>query len=206
MTSVVSICNMALSHIGKGTINSLDEQSEEAFQCNLHYEQTRTVMMQGYPWRFALKVQSLGEIANTWTERYQHAYARPYDCLKPVRIVPPMDGPYPSTTTYDPYRDLQVTGLYGYEIRGDVLFTDSSPATLEYISNVEDPSSFSPLFAEALSWSLASKISMPLTRDQSIRREAFTLAQSALAQAQAADANEVADMYGQTSELIASRY
>lgn len=209
MTSVVSICNMALSHIGKATINSLDEQSEEAFQCQLHYDQTRKVMLQGYHWRFALRVQSLAEIDNAWEQRYQRAYTRPSDCLKPIRVVPEVDRPaYPYNFVYDPYRDiaLQPNGLYGYEIRGDVIFTDVSPATLEYVSDVTDPSEFAPLFIEALAWAIASKVSMPLTRDQGIRKEAFTLAQSALAQAQTADANEVADMYGQQSELIGARY
>lgn len=35
------ICNLALSYLSKGKITSMDDNTEEAAQCKIHYEQDR---------------------------------------------------------------------------------------------------------------------------------------------------------------------
>jgi hypothetical protein len=192
MASVVGICNIALSHIGKPTITDLDEASEEARQCKLHYELTRDTMLQVYPWEFAKTMIALAEIANTWQQRWQYAYQRPSDCLKARRIVLDIDNP-----------DDTATVPMG--VSEGAIYCGVSPATLEYTRKLTDPSKFPPLFQDALSWALATKIAMPLTRDQSVRKDAFQIAGQTMETAKTADANEEASSYDYPSAFISSR-
>jgi hypothetical protein len=177
MASVTSICNTALSHIGKDTISDIDEKSEEARQCKLHYSLTRDTMLQAFPWLFARKTQVLAEVANGWDERWQHAYTRPSDCLKVRRIVPQVD----TIDEFDPIEFGSSEGL---------IYCNESPAKLEYTKRFEDPARFPPLFVDALCWALATKICLPLTKDQSLRKDAFQISNSTLTLAQVSDANE----------------
>ena len=53
MSSIVDICNMALSHLGIGEeIASLTEKSEEARACNRFYSQCRDAMMREWDGQF----------------------------------------------------------------------------------------------------------------------------------------------------------
>ena len=56
MTSMVSICNRALSKIGDEiTILSVDDATKPARYCKILYPETRDMVLRSYPWRFALK-------------------------------------------------------------------------------------------------------------------------------------------------------
>lgn len=192
MASVVSICNIALSNIGKPSISDMNEGSEEARQCKTHYVPTRDALLQGFPWLFAKQTAILAEVANTWEQKWQFAYAQPIECLKPIRIMPSID-----------YLD----GLpaIDYAVRGNTIFCGLSPATLEFTGRVEDVNMFPQLFQDALSWALSAKIAMPLTRDQSIRKDAYQIAAQALGAATMADANEEPASWEHPSEFILAR-
>src|SRR6187402_875820 len=82
MSSIVSICNLALSHLGKDNISALSDAGAEARACNQFFEITRDTLLQVYPWRFAGKTASLAEITNDKPGSWAYAYNRPTDCLK----------------------------------------------------------------------------------------------------------------------------
>jgi hypothetical protein len=192
MSSVTTICNLALSNIGKKTIADINEASTEAKTCRIHYALTRDTMLQAYEWEFAKTTVDLAEVTNIRSERWQRAYARPQNCLKPLRIV--QDVYVPDDTDEVPYAATE--GL---------IFCDLSPAKLEFIQRFEDPSRFPPLFEDALSWALAAKIAIPLTADQSSRKDAYQIARSSLDTAKTADANENQTTWANNSALIDAR-
>ena len=200
MTSIVSICNLALSNIGKDNISSLSEATPEARACNQFYEHVRDMLLQAYPWRWAGRTVSLAEITNDKPGAWGFAYQRPVDCLK-VRYVRPQ---YSET-------DLDLDGAksdsfgIAHEIEGQVIYTDISPAFLRYTYSVTDPTKFPPLFVEALAWHLSVRLSMPLTRDPTVRRECFNVANGMQAQAQMADANEERENSDIASDLVEAR-
>lgn len=200
MTSIVSICNLALSNIGKDNISSLTETTPEARACNQFYEHVRDMLLQAYPWRWAGKTQSLGEIANDKPGAWGYAYQRPTDCLK-VRYV------RPEYSEDDIDLDGAKSDSFGivHEIEGQAIYTDISPAFLRYTYRVTDPTKFPPLFVEALAWHLSVRLSMPLTRDPTVRRECFNVANGMQAQAQMADANEERDTSDISSDLVEAR-
>lgn len=197
MTSVVSICNIALSNIGKDNIQSVAEGTPEARACKQFYDHVRDMMLQTYPWRWAGKTASLAEVAND-KPAWKYAYRLPTDCLK-VRWIATA---YSSDVITAPKTDD--FGI-AYEIEGDTLYTDVSPALLHYTYRLTDPTKFSALFVEALGWHLSVRLAMPLTRDPKVRADCFTIANSAQASAQTADANEVREWVPEKSDTVEAR-
>jgi hypothetical protein len=181
MTSVVSICNLALSSLGKDEISSLTEASAEARACNQFYTISRDTLLQSYPWRFATKTQSLGEISNDKAGAWSYAYARPVDCLKVLWLRPAYSN------------DAAPVDEFGspYEIEGRRIYCNLSPAFMRYITREIDVAHFPPLFVDALASALAVRLAMPMTRSPKIRADAYQFAKLARADAEVADANEI---------------
>lgn len=198
MASVVSICNLALSHIGKNNINALTEPTAEARACQQFYAHSRDTLLQVYPWRFAGKTASLAEITNDKPGQWGYAYKRPQDCLK-VRWV------RPQYSLLDGAKTRQEELAYPHDAEGSNIYSNLSPAFLRYTFRLEDHTRFSPMFIEALSWHLATRISMPLTRDPKIRADCYQTAQAMQSNAEALDANEVRETSDHESEFIQGR-
>lgn len=198
MASVISICNLALSNIGKDNISSLTEASAEARACNQFYEHTRDLLLQAYPWRWAEAAVSLAEITNTKPGDWAYAYQRPSDCLK-IRWLRPEYSE--DTTAMTEQDELSVP----YEVEGQTVFCDLSPAVMRYTSRATDPTKFSPLFVDALSWHLAVRLSMPLTRDPKVRADCWQVAQQMTGQAQMMDANEQRETADHATEFVTGR-
>jgi hypothetical protein len=200
MSSVVFICNLALSNIGKTNISDLNEASAEAKACKQFYAHSRDTLLQAHPWRWAGRTLALAEVANHKPNRWDHAYQRPTDCLKIRRVLDEM------MLDYVPYEARAVkAGGFDYAVEGAVIYTNLSPAYLEYTARIDDPTLFPPLFEDALSWHLAVRLSMPLTRDPKIRADAYQLAARLFEQAATSDANEVREVSDYPAEMIEAR-
>lgn len=199
MTSIVSICNLALSNIAQTNIQDLDEGSAEAKLCKQFYEQARDTLLQVYPWRFARKTSSMAAVANSKDKRWAYAYKRPTDCLKARRVTDE------AHLDYLPYSNGVVAGGYAYDIEGTTVFCDLSPAFLDYTARVDDVTKFPPLFVEALAWHLAVRLAMPITKDPKKRADAFQLAMKMQNDAAASDANEVRETSDYPSEMMEAR-
>ena len=196
MTSIVSICNLALSHLGKASISALSEATTEARACNQFYAHTLDTLLSSYPWSFAAKTATLAEVTNTKAGAWGYAYKRPNDCLK-VRLL---------RSTYSTITgETQDERTFAYDIEGDTIYSDTSPAVLRYTATFADPGKFPALFVVALSWHLAVNMAMPLTRDAKSRADAFQLATRTQAAAEAADANETRNTYDHVSEFVTAR-
>lgn len=178
MASTISICNLALGHLGADRIDALTEASSEARACNRFYGQTLDALLAaGPPWRFARHEVVLAEVAGVTASRWAHVHALPADLLR-VREVRAVDDAAAGE------------GAVAYELLGDRLLSDLTPVSLRYIRRIDDPAKFTPLFVEALSWHLAARLAMPLTRDASQRQSAFQMALQAQAAASAAEGND----------------
>lgn len=178
MTSKVSICNLALSNVAAGNITSLTEESAEARACNQFYDQTLASLLESYHWRFARRAVALAEVTNTKPGKWRKAFRRPSDCRKLRRIT--------DALMLD---DTDAKGVAN-EQEGSVIFCNLDVAYLEYTADQPDPTKFPALFVDALSWLLAVKLAMPLTRDPKVRADAYQVAQRSRSDAEIADANE----------------
>lgn len=197
MASIVSICNMALTNLGKDNISALSEATAEARACNQFFAHVRDTMLEAYPWRFAGKTQSIAQLTNDKPGAWAYAYQRPVDCLK-VRWV------RAEYSLIDPSSDAEAIAN-PYDIEGTTIYCNLSPAFLRYTRQITDTTKFSPLFVEALSWQLAVRLAMPLTRDPKVRADAFQLALRTQGAAEVADANEVRETSDVESDLVKAR-
>lgn len=198
MASVIEICNLALSNVGKENINSLDEASPAARACRQFYAHTRDLLLQDHSWGFAGKTESLAEIENDKPGQWSFAYERPVDCLK-VRWV------RPRYSLDDGKLTKQQEFSIPYEVEGQHIYCDLSPAFLRFTFKLVDPSLFPALFTDALSWHLAVRLAMPLTKDPKIRADALQVAGAQTDAAKLADANEEPANSDIESEFVGAR-
>ena len=186
MSSVIDICNLALSHLGDtATVASIDppEGSAQAEHCSRFYPVARDAMLELFNWKFATRRATLALLtADSWDWNY--AYGKPADALKILAVLPANASSDDESAEFDIESDTSGT---------TVILTDEEGASLKYIALVTDTIVFPPLFVMALSWQLASLLAGPILKGDAEAAEAKRyagLAQAYLAQAAQSDANQ----------------
>ena len=213
MTSIVSICNLALTRIGAQTINDLEEASSAARHCKALYEPTRDSLLENRPWRFARSRASLAALVVAGADKpreWSQVYALPSDCLKPLYIEPASAGTIPlhrdCYTGSEYWRQQIPDATPPFEVRaGRQIMTDEEDAVLIYTARIEDPTRYDPLFVEALSWRLAGDLASALKGDMRRREEAWGAAQVAINEAAASDARGATTRVQRDADWTAAR-
>jgi hypothetical protein len=149
MASIVSISNQVLIKLGKSTINSIDDPTEEARACKAVFSQSLDTLLQQHPWNFAMHRDTLAVLSETPEFEYNYKYQLPTDphCLQVI----------------------EVDSNYEYKIEGRLLFTDDSSVKLKYIKRVEDYNELSPMFVEALTFYIAAQLAIPLVDKKPVK-------------------------------------
>jgi hypothetical protein len=178
MASEVDICNLALAHLGDvATVSSIDppEGSAQATLCATFYPMTRDSLLEMHPWNFCTKRIALPLIGSSWPE-WAYAYKEPSDALNLMAILDPKASDDYSQGFPMPYTQVGVVntgqGLYTpqpfvHETQPDgsgIIYTNQENAVLRYTAKITDTSRFTPLFVEALSHFLASKLAGPILK------------------------------------------
>jgi hypothetical protein len=192
MTTAIAICNLALGHIGRASINALDEKSSEARECAKFYEHARDTLIERSMWTFARRRAALAQVVNDAPERWAYAYALPGDSTGILYIVPEFDvrnNPLP----------------IDFEVKSGRLYTNVSPAIAEYKIDVTDPSKFSAMFIDALSFHLASYLARPLTKSSRLVQEMKQEATTAISLAVTHDAAQDVQRYAFDADSIVIR-
>lgn len=190
MASEVDICNLALGHLGdNATVASIDppEGSAQAEHCARFYPIARDSLLELHNWNFCSRRAQLAQVDCPWPE-WRYAYAMPANTINVVSVLPPQatndysqnaySGNGFGTTSWD--RRPPAAGLYvpqPYSCESDtngngVIYTDQENAVLRYTVRVEDPTQFSPLFVQCLSWHLASMLAGPVVKGDAGTAEA----------------------------------
>jgi hypothetical protein len=150
MASVVDICNIALQKLGASRIVSLTQDTENARECNLLYEQARDAELRAHPWNFAIKRAQLAS-STAPVHGPTSAYPLPSDCL---RLLP-----------QDPCRAFDDLD---WQIEGRSIVTDDTGALdIRYIYRVTDPNLFDALFVELMACRLAEGLNEKITQSNS---------------------------------------
>lgn len=169
MTSIVAVCNRALSKIGDELIIlSLEDDTKSAKYCKALYADTRDFVLRSYPWRFALKRYVLAPLKEKPLFGYAYQFSLPSDCL----------------------RVWKMQGNEPYQVEGQCLLTDSNVCRFIGISRVEDATLFDPMFVEAFSLRLAAELAVPLAASVSLRDGLTKEYQQFVQQAKTASAME----------------
>lgn len=184
------ICNMALSHLGLSTgvtsINPPDPGSATAKVCAFWYPKSRNFVLQTAPWNFAYTYIALASDASqvpgtTWAfPGWRYAYQMPDDCLQAVAVVTAAGlrfgqmywngywWPYPTqmfAMPKIPFKIFQSQANPGQLAIACDVNAVTQPLYLFYIQCVTDTAMFDPMFSEAFSYELASKIGGPIRAD-----------------------------------------
>lgn len=205
MSSVIEICNLALSNIRAGSINSLTEGSAQAQQCSLKYPILRDRILSEIPWQFNRKIVALA-LSTTEIFNWAYAYVYPTDCLRIERII----GAQEELLNADadvvsrridsqllPIKDFRQQIPYEVFNFSDVKLIGANEVELriDYLAKVEDPNLFSVDFILALSHLLAAELAIPLIGAETgrqLRQDSLQLYKSYL---DAALANDINDQY-----------
>lgn len=168
MASEIEICNMALSFVGdSATVAGIepDEEGAQAQLCKLLYEPALKYTLQQHAWTFATATRRATGVSSIYGPK-AFMYELPPDVVA-VRSVQP----YP---TYDEREVLsnyqagfKLIGTIDYEVglstgaSGEhkrVLYADVPNVLIKYTTANANPEYFSPSFALAVAWRLASLI------------------------------------------------
>ena len=142
--SKIEIINRALLKLGEPPISSL---SDAAFgkSYEMIYDDVKKLLLSAYPWRFATTIKQLAQQQEKFGKRYM--YRLPFDCLLLLRVID---------------TDLAAS-LSCYELAGQsIVLEQQAVVAAEYVQNVDDDATFSPLFREALAAKIAAELAMRL--------------------------------------------
>jgi hypothetical protein len=211
MASAVTICNLALSHIGDtASVSSIDppEGSAQAEHCSRFYPIAVDSLLEMHYWNFTMRRVVLAALTSEWPE-WLYAYAVPSDANNIISILP-SDAADDYSTKFSPtdtpnfahnYSPMIAAGRYSpqpYTLETlsngtQVLYTNQENAVLRYTAHITDPTQFSPLFVMTLSYHLASMLAGPIIKGETGAAEAKRLSQMMavyLQRATASDSNQ----------------
>jgi len=203
MASEVDICNLALSNIRAGSINSLTQSTLQAQICRLKYPILREQLLRDAPWQFARKLEALA-VTTIDLFNWSYAYAYPSDCLK-IRVLilnyeQYGQGDANRTTLYrdeiyqlQPDADTQIKYRVFNQDGTKVIAANEPDLRAEYTVSVTDPNLFDSLFVQTLSHLLASEIAIPIVgteKGRQLRSDELQIYDTYLKAAISADSDE----------------
>ena len=184
--SDVAIVNLALTKLGEARITSLDDDLKPARTMKAIYEMIRDAELRRRKWRFSIRRTALPALTETPAFGYANAYQLPADCLKILMV-----GDMAPGVDLSDVRTGFDTELYSLE--GRQILTDlAAPLSLRYQSRVTDPTQFDATFVAALASRLAYEACEDLTQSSSKKQDAANDYRTAIREAVAANAIEVA--------------
>jgi hypothetical protein len=180
MASETQIAKLALQHIGdRYDITDLTEETVEAEQVNLIFDDTRDWLLRQHPWNFGKKFATPAALTGTVPNNYDYMYIYMPDAVRVNGVVDPLDA----------------DTLIKFEVARNssdvkVILTDQVDAEFSYTARITNPAEFDPEFTMALSYALAGKLAMPLTGDRQIMGDMQTMARNIINSAWESDSNE----------------
>lgn len=147
--SKVKLWNLALAKVGGGTVESESEDTRQRKACSAIHDQIRDEILETHVWGFAKGRVQLAETSANPDFGWTYSYQLPVDCLQPRRLED--DG--------------------AYDIEGDELLTESSPAQLHYTKSITDMAKVSPSFAALFAHRMGIELAGSLTKNDQKRRD-----------------------------------
>lgn len=140
----VDICNLALSHLGEAFITALNDGTERADACELHYPNTRDEVLRSHRWNFATVRTELSETSAFVPQDWTKSFDLPDECLRVLE-----------------FNETDAGEIIGQEfvIEKRRLLTDSEAARIVYITREDDTTLYDPIFVKALALKLAVSLS-----------------------------------------------
>ncbi|MBA1364044.1 hypothetical protein [Burkholderia gladioli] len=160
MSSIVSICNRALTKLGANRITSLDDNVKGARVMSSMYDSVRRAEIRSHRWSFALARTSLPALsaAPAWGFKLQYQLPADFLRLDQLEMIFAWFGDLYrwSSANFD-------TALYAVE-GGKILTNLPAPLNVRYARDINDPNLFDATFEESLACKLAIEACEDLTQ------------------------------------------
>lgn len=179
MASQVEIANVSLGLCGSARINAVTEDSKGAQYVNQFWALARQYCISGHPWNFALKRRELAAQTTSPVFEWDYAYPLPEDCLRAWQVGEPEDE-----------IEWRVEEVGEGDSAVKCVVTNSSTCKLLYTYDVTDTGRWSPYFAVAMAYVLATWLCFPITADDAWVQRIQVAADRMIGKAKAADAQE----------------
>lgn len=197
--SVVTICNLALAHLGdEANVSSISppDGSAQAAHCSRFYPVARDTLLEMHNWDFSIQRVALAMTARTPPGAWDYEYALPATCLRPLAVL-----------------DAEASDesdSYDYIIEADddgnrVILCNVENAYLRYVVQVTDTTKFSALFVNALSYLLASYLAGPILKSPEAKRAMYESFLAELGKAGVNNANSARRDPVHTPDFVAVR-
>ena len=190
--SEVSICNLALSHIGEAPITSLSDNTNAARECNRLYASSRDMELRAHNWNFAIRRGNLAADGTAPDWGPASRYIIPSDCLRIIEV-----------------RDATDWRVEGGNLgdAGTVYIVTAWSGTLyiRYIARITDTAVFDTLFANTLAARLAMDLAPRLTQSNAVYQAAQSMHNMWSKQAKTMDAYESAPRQRPQSRWVSAR-
>lgn len=153
-TAEAQVCNLALGLVGqRQTIDSLDEQTEEARACKLFFPHVRTLLFEAFDWSFATSRAVLAlttEARNGWA----YCYQEPTGCLAPSYL-------WAGEVNPPPERRIPFERELRDAADGHLILTDLAQAELVFVRAVS-VALWPASFVDAVAGELAVRLALTL--------------------------------------------
>lgn len=185
--SETAIFNMALIHLGDGTILSPQDDNKTTKLCGIRYPSLRDTLQRSYKWNFCTRRAVLAASISAPLFGFAYQYKMPTDCLRVFELV---DDPQAVFT-----------------VEGSLILTDlPPPLRIRYCKRELNPGNFDPIFGEVLAVDLAMSIAMAVVGKQANRSNLASIRQSFMDQAIMADMDEAVEVdFAETGWMEARR-
>lgn len=183
-SSIIEICNSALTKVGASAILSLDDNNKEARACKLRYPAVKRIVLRCHPWNCAIGRVSLAQDVAVPPFGFSNQFTLPSDSLR-VLDVGPCD--------------------ICYRIEGRKIMANGSELQLKYIRNVANEADFDDLLAEAIACYLGWDIAYKVTQADDARDAIWKQYVQVLRLAKSVDAQEERDYELEADLLVDSR-
>ena len=139
--------NRALAFLGVAAIGSLADSSPAARVMAALLPDTKKVVLNEFPWSFALRIEPLVASSAAPPAGYLHAFAYPEKALNVQRV----------------YGASGFRGLAEFRVAGKVIGANIESGTVEYTADVSDLNEWPRQILECLATRLASDAAMSLS-------------------------------------------
>lgn len=203
MASQIDICNLALSNIRAGSINSLTESSLQAQMCSLKYDFVLGMVLRENAWGFA-RTRVPAQLSTQAIYGWLYAYIYPNNCRHINRLVGEEEQLYSTSfiTTYYPYNyDALRADIKRRKIPYEIfnfsgiryIACNDQNIYIDYVIDITDPNLFPEDFILAFSHLLSSEIAVPIVggdQGSKYKSEELKLYQAYINDATVNDMNE----------------
>ncbi len=185
--SDVSICNMALGHLGARPITAIDEDSSAASYCNIFWDNTRDEVLREFPWNFADK-SVLGaalDVPTVFDDLWLYAYTYPVDCVQLKGVTDDgVDTPFDFKVVLDTLDSGEQRRL---------ILVNAGTAVINYTARIENTALWDAKFVASMALKLAFKLAVPVTKNAAIAQSMGQAFFASIPEAKVADFKEARD-------------